>query len=440
MTAEQLQLITAAVDGELSTTEAHAFRLLMASCVEARVLFAKLKADSVRVRALPQVAPPADLQAKILAKLAAATPAPRVRPQPHAEPKTTPTAVPSRRFPSWLPVAAAAGVFLCLAAASFAFFTDQATPKNTIAKNPWSNALPAPQNDPATVPSPTAPQIERPDPANVVRSDVLPVPPAPTPRVVPPEAVTVAPEPRTVTPPDLIGFPVLPKLPPIERIEIRLPFLRPVADLSREDINQELFDEIRRDPAFKFDLFVRDTARGAEVFQNAAKASGLTVFADAATLDKLKKKQAHAIVIYTESLTAAELAALFAKLSTEDAKFSPRVCDSLHATPVIRSEEVELKAILGVDVGLLKRPVGNGTSGAVQGSDSKNVSAGTIDSVVKSVSKGDKSAVLLTWQTTHASIARTNPAMSAELKSFLAKRGDRKPNAVPAIIVIRPVG
>ncbi len=438
MTADQLELITAAVDGELSATETRAFRALIAASDQARKLYEKLKADSDRVRALSRVSPPADLRAKVLARLATFPHPPRVKPKPHVQPAPQKT----RRLPSWVPAALAASVFLCLATASFGFFTRQAdVPSTTTAgKSYWTNTLPAQHDRSPAVPSPTASPVERPDPAAVVRVDVSPVPPVPAPRLVPPDAVTTAPEPRAVH--DFHASRLLPKLPPFDRVQVRLPFLRSVSELDREDIRQELFEELRREPAFKIDVFVRDTARGAEVFQNAAKAAGLTVFADAATLEKLKKRQAHAVVIYTESLTPAELATLFATLATEDAKFSPRVCDSLHATSIVRSEETELKAILGLDVGLLKRPTGAGPSSAGQGGEPKNVSAGTIDSVVKSVSPkpGDKSAVLLTWQTAHANIPRTNPATSAELKQFLAKRGDRKPNAVPAIIVIRPVG
>ena len=110
------------------------------------------------------------------------------------------------------------------------------------------------------------------------------------------------------------------------------------------------------------------------MFQNAAKASGIALHVDAATLDKLKKKQIHAVVIYTESLSATDLASLFAKLSAEDAKYSPRVCDSLHATAVVRSDELELKAILGLDVGLYKRPTGAG-QGAERVSPGKSVNA-----------------------------------------------------------------
>jgi hypothetical protein len=115
---------------------------------------------------------------------------------------------------------------------------------------------------------------------------------------------------------------------------------------------------------------------------------------------------------------------------------------------VVGADERELKAVLGTDPGLFKRPAIIGPGGLVQGidksdkGDPKPVSAGTIDSVVKTVSAppakaGEKPAVLLTWATAQPGIPRTNPAMSKELKSFLEKRADRKPNAVPAIIIIR---
>jgi hypothetical protein len=237
------------------------------------------------------------------------------------------------------------------------------------------------------------------------------------------------------------------KLPPFDLVQVRVPFLRTVAELDRDDVRQELTDGLGHGQPFRFDLFVHDTARGADVFQSAAKARGLTVFADAATVDKLKKRQAHSVVIYTESLTGTELADLFARVCVEDAKFSPRVCNSLHVTTITQYDEKDLKQILGLDPGLYKRAVESGSGGTGQGSksdrgDPKPVSAGTIESVTKSLTtppakSGEKTAVLMTWQTMNA---RTNSATSNELKQFLAKRGDRKPNVVPAIIVIRPVG
>ncbi len=455
--AEHQELIAAAVDGELSASEVRALRRVLDHSAEARSLYARLKADRDRVRSLPQVAAPADLRAKILARIAAATPAPRVvKPIRVVQPgrPTHPLPAPPRRYSAWVPVAVAASLLLCVTAASFAFFNSQSGDQPHAAKSPWSNALPAPVEVPTAVPSPTAPPREtRPDPAAVVRVDVSPVPPLPPPHPVVSETVAVAPEPRPAYH-DLLGSRPLPKIPPFEFAQLRVPFLRTVVELERDDIRQELTDELRRDPSsFRLDLFVRDTARGVDVFQNAAKTAGLTVFADAATLEKLSKKQAHSVVIYTESLSAAELTQLFTKICAEDSKFSPRVCDSLHVTPAARADENELKLVLGMDAGLFKRPR-TGATGAVgsgldkapldKNGEPKSVSAGTIDSVTSALTSPsgkpvDKPAVLLTWQAAPGA-TRTPPAQSAELKQFLSKRGDRKPTAVPVIIVIRSVG
>ena len=455
MTAAQLELITAAVDGELSAPERRAVRTLLASSPEAKELFTKLRSDKARIRALPPVAPPADLRTKILAKLAAVTPAPSAKPKVPSEPARNSPPVPKRRE-LWVPLAVAASVFLCLAAGALTFFRNGGT-QPPVAQNNWAHVLPSHEEEPpAAVPSP----VRVPDPSAAVRVGVMPVPPVPTPReVLPaPTAVAVAPLPRELNP-DLTGFPVRPVLPPFQRIEIRVPFLRAVSDLGREDVGHELLETIDRDQGItpvRFDLFVRDTARGVEVLQKAAKASGVAVHADATTLERLKKKQVYSVVVYTEALTGEELVALFAKLEGEDAKYSPRVGDSLHATPIVRTDELELKAVLGTDVGLYKRPAPSQNHKAGQGGrvpSGKPLSAGTIDQVVQSVSgspgtassqpakptdKTDKHAVLLTWQTTHPHLSRTNPMASAELKQYFQKRGDRKPHAVPAIIVIRP--
>jgi len=460
LSAEQRELITAAVDGELSAAEARAFRRLLVVSPEARVLLARLQADSDRVRVLQgQAVPPANLRAKVMARIAASTPAPSLHvvrtaptstPAPLAQPAKV--ALPSRRsVPTWVPIAVAASVLFCVAAGTVAFLTHNGT-TGPSANNSLPH-LPAPQDTPNAVPSPnqTAPRLPVPsDPGAVARIDLSPVPPIPHPKEVVPKPVAIAPEPRPAQH-NLSASPLFPKLAPFDLIQVRVPFLRAVAELERDDVRQELADELARDPAFRFDLFVRDTARGVDVFQNAAKAAGLTLFSDAATLDKLKKRQTHAVVIYLECLTAEELADLFTKLGAADLKFTPRVCDSIHATPTLRSDESELKAILGVDVGIYKRPVGSNGTGQGgdkpldKNADPKPVSAGTIDTVTKSLTTppaklGEKPAVLMTWQTTHPSLGRTIPATSVELKQFLAKRGDRKPNAVPAIIVIRPVG
>jgi len=231
-----------------------------------------------------------------------------------------------------------------------------------------------------------------------------------------------------------MGAEVRSEIPPLDLIRVRVPFLRQLSDFDREDTRQQFVEELARDPAFRIDLFTRHMPRSVEWFRAAAKTAGVTVFVDPTTLERVNKGQINSVVVYTESLTSAELSDLFAKLCAEDATISPRVFDVVHATPVLQTDQEALRSILGIDPGLFKRPTQE------KGSDSaKPISAGTADQIVKTLTTGqgkgsEKCAMLTTWLPT---AARTVPAASSELKQFLLKRGDRKANAVPAVIVIR---
>jgi hypothetical protein len=231
-------------------------------------------------------------------------------------------------------------------------------------------------------------------------------------------------------------------------VDIRIPFLKAIAAFENANVRKELVDELKDGSAFRIDLFAaRDTVRGVEVFQTVARTAGLTVLADATTIDRLKKRQTTSVVIYTEAFTAEELTELFSKLCSEDAKISPHVFDVLHATTVTTGDKgdvANLRAVLGFDPGLFKRLNEKGEKGEkpekTEKTDrldpTKPLSAGTADHIVKSVSKpAEKVAVMLTWEPANS---RTIPGNSAELKQFIAKRGERKANAVPVLIVIRP--
>ena len=251
-----------------------------------------------------------------------------------------------------------------------------------------------------------------------------------------PEAIAIAPQPR-VPNRDLLGAHPPIDLPRFDLVEVRLPFLKPLSDFDRDDVRLQLTNELGQDPAFRIDLFTRNLTRGIELFQSAARASGLVVHADASTLNYLKKGQLGAVAIYTDSLTARQLTALFTRLSVQDAKVSPHLFDMLHAAPVSREDEVEVRRLLGVDPGLFKRPLPERRS--KEGEIGKSVSAGTADQIVKSIATGKgkpavNSAVLMAWNPV---AGRTPPTLSVELKSYLSKRSDRKPHAVPVIIVIR---
>jgi hypothetical protein len=431
ITDTQLQLITAAIDGELTPAEERKFRHLLESSPEARATHARLEADSERLRKLPRVAPPADLQAQVMRRVAALTLAPMTVPKTDAAP------LPRRKPPAWVPAALAASLLLAVTGGSLWYFNRAGGQTGTANQNRtptagdsdpgWTNSLPS-----DTDPRPSAPAPRPRDDGNlVVRPDI---PNVPVPPVVVPDAVAVAPEPRTIRP-DLVGFP--PIVPPtFDHVRVRLPFLKSVAEFERPEGREELAEELAQEPAFRIDLFTRDPARSIEVFQAAAKSAGVNLLLDATTLERAKKGQVSALLVYTESLTAPQLAELFGKLGAEDAKISPRVFGSLHAVPVTATDNADIKNILGVDPGLFKRAM---PDLGEKLDPTKPLSAGTADRIVKSVSPGamagEKTAILLTCAPTPA---RTAPSASAELKQFLTKRGDRNPKAVPVVIVIRP--
>jgi len=463
MTDELLQLMTACIDGVLNPAEAGVLSQSLAASAEARATFAHLKANSVRLRKSRRVAPPAGLHKRVMACVATLTPAPMHAPhlqkcEKKAEPTRNapvPASPTARKSRAWAPIAIAAGLLISVTAGSFLFFNQQ-NDRNSTARNPnrpppatragadnpeWAKWLPVEHGPRPSVPVPR----ERPDNTVVVRPAV-PAVTVPSIPVEPDASLAVAPQPRPVRS-DLHAAQPQPET-VFDLVQVRLPFLRPLSDLDRDDTRRQLAEELARDPAFRIDLFTRDPARAVAVFRDAAKVAGLTVFTDATTQDRLTKRQVNTIAIYTESFTAAELAELLGKLNAEDAKISPRVFDALHAMPVSNADNTDIKAILGIDPGLFKRPIADKEKDKADKTPdpTKPISAGTVTEVIKSVTAGqpganaqpkpaEKTAMLLTWG---PNANRTTPNTSTELKQFLSKRGDRKSNAVPAIIVIRP--
>lgn len=431
--ADQLELLTAAVDGELTPRQARRVRRLLAESADARAVFARLRDDSERLRNLPRATPPADLIERVMACLPADSPV--ITPAPPGRiPSARPVGRPHR--PSWLPLAVAASVLVGVSAGSFLFFVRQNEPapgfagkysKGGTNQPKYAEILPPENGRLPSAPAPTESGDNR-----VVRNDSTNPP-------VGPGAPDEIPAPRLIDRDALGGKPVV--LPPLELIQVRIPLLVSATDLDREDARQQLIEELGRDGAYRIDLFVKDAARAAEVFQRVGPANGLTLYTDAAGLDRVKKKQATAVVLFTDSLSPAEVRDLLVKAAADDANTLPRAFEMLHVTALQPPEHrdhqkdftKDLRDLLGVDPGLWKKPVV--PAGAA--TEPKPISAGTGDMVVKTLTAkpGEKPAVLLAYGPPQA---RTVPAMSAELKQYLARRGDRKPNTVPVAIVIRP--
>lgn len=405
MPDDLLQLLTAAIDGELSPAEQWKVHRLLCESEAARTLFARLQSDSVRIKSLRRT-PPANLVERVMANL------------PKAEPAVKPAH--RERSRKWLVAGLAASVLLACGATSF-LYSSRTAPR----QDGSSTAQGHTPNLVDVLPRTTAPQSLPPAPPVPPERNVAEfVPPAPP---ATPDRIDEIPPPR-VKGADVFAFPPQKAIPPLERFAVRVPLLMTVAELERDDAKQSLLEELTREPAYRIDLFAKDTARGVEAFQAAAKESGIALFSDATALDRVKRKQSTSVVVYAESLAAADIRDLLAKIAAEDAKNTQRVFDSFHATPALPADQAALKDVLGTDPGLWKRPM--------SATDPKPISAGTGDELTKTLTAkpADKPAVLLSF--TPAAF-RTNPALSKELKEFLAKRGDRKASAVPFLLVIR---
>jgi hypothetical protein len=450
MTDNLLTLITAAVDGELSPADEFRFRRLLDSSPDALAMFDRLKADSERLHNLPPILPPVNLHQRVIAKIAAITPPPITTPAPvrrasqlsrSADPAREPQAEGNGRSPRWVPVAIAASLLIGIMGSSFWFFSGSGGKAGTLARNSnrssnttqsgagdsdWSKWLPSENSSRPIAPTPNAVnrQENRSD-QNDPPSQLIPVMQ---------ETITVAPLPRVARNPNIYAADFRPDIPPPDLVRIRVPFLKPLAEFEHDDIRQQFVEELGRDPAFRVDVFTRHLPRSVEWFRNAARAANVNISVDSTTLDRVNKGQINSVVVYIESLTPSELADLFAKLCAEDAKITPRIFDAVHAMPVLEEDQKALRTILGVDPGLFKRPVQEKNA-----DNPKPISAGTVGQIVKSVTAGqgresEKSALMMTWA---PAAGRTIPSASMELKQFLTKRGDRKANALPVMIVIR---
>ena len=406
LTDPQRHLIAAAVDGRLTPGDQLAFRSLVAESRDALTLFQTLQSQAGRLGALPKVALPRGRSAKILQAVAQAVP-------PIARPVTPRVAVPAKR--SWLPYAVAASTLLAVSSGSFWF----AQPREPVCKLlPVESYEVIPSIAVAQLPV-VAPDAVLPAPREVAAPQLAAVEPPPV------AVVEVAPEPRVRPAGDIVGSGAFQQRPNLAALDVRLPVLAAASKLDQPEVRQLTLAEFKAAPAVRIDLFSRDSLRAVQALQVAAKNAGVTVSVDGQTAERIKKGLPLAWAFYAESLTPDDLAKLLdqvAVLNREAGKDSP--FGATHVGAAGASEARDLKELLGVEPTFLKR------AGTPAG-----VAASTADRVAANLTKSGKAGLVLTFAPANA---RTAPAASAEVRGFLAGRGERKPGTTPVLIVVRP--
>lgn len=439
---QQLALIHAALDGELSAEEQRSFGELIARSAAARRYYYACRQYQKLLQGQEPPPPAADLPDRLWTLLlehngsppSPAEPAASLIIQRDPRPRRRSRPVPLLITAFSLFVASAAALLLGLSPDFRRWFPSQGGAQTAQQPDPVAPVPSTPPNlphrpDPAREPHHRDETPEQPRPP-------VPPPPQPPPSALPTRELALAPPPRQA-PLDLFTAPPIPPV-RISFAEVRLPFLRSLSEFDREDIQLAFLRQLQSESAVRIDLFSRDLHRGVQWLQKTASQAGLHLFVDATTVDRLKKNQPlTAILLYCDGLTPPELTRLFLLLHAEDARISPRLFDGVHVMPLSQADERDLREVLGVDPGLGNRTrsdKGERNHGEVP---QRPISDQTADEVVHSLlSKGkiDKAALLTAWG---PPVARVSPFLSVEVKAYLARRATRPPQAVPAVIILR---
>jgi len=425
--ANPRELLTAAVDGELTPTERKAAERLLRESESARALFARLKQDAARFRNLPKMSAPPDLADAVMGEIRDRGLAPIPLP-----PSRNPT--PRFNWPMMLPVwVSAAAVLIIISVGSFLYFSAS---HNYFAQQRASTTKAGDQSaDPGSGP------VEK----------------GPTPKVLPTEsgrsgdsvaekpreiAPQLGPTPREVEDTRLFGRPWdVPEIQSIDLDKIRVSHFFTLRELpGDEDAGKKLLAELKKDELIRLDLFCKSTANALDLVLAGLRSKGIAAATDAFAQERLRKKQSTELVIFTEAFTPDEVAALLTALGADDKKANGAgEFDTLVVAPFLPADLNQLTRLLGLPAvtpkppkgkaGVdIRKPLPEGTANQVAQTLTK-MGGGTSP---PSAAKDSKVAVVVAYAPMNPA-----PAASKEIKQFLDRRGERKADAKPLMLVLR---
>jgi hypothetical protein len=436
------QLLTAYVDGELTSRQRRHVRRLLEQSPEARRLLRDLEQDAKTLFGLPRPRLDADLAPAVLRAIRERRLSPR-RPD-----------VSSRELPAWGGLAAAAAVLLALGLGSYLFFSaslDNGTPP-VVAE---SRAVPKP---PKRAPDPVAPvevaedtHPATPEPGRREKPDEHPAPPpAPVARGPAKPPAPPPPSPRPEVPKEETVLTDRMEMFKIDRVDLALPITLKVHNLDREPVRRELLAELRKDTNFRLELPCRNGTRGFERLQAAFKAATIPLVIEQTAQGRLKMPHFPTnYVVYLEDFRPEELADLLRQAGAEDKKVAAlkpldAQFDRLVLTRMTPLDHKELSVLMGVDptqVGLLAPAGALGTDPRQPFPDKTARQVGATlagqgppprpEAGKPSARRNDNPALVLAYNP-----VRPNPG-SPEVKRFLEARKPARPGTLRVLLVLR---
>ena len=438
------ELLTAYVDGELSARRRrHVARLLQHS-PEARRLLQHLQSDSHELINLPCPRLDRDLSAPVLQKIAAC--------------RLTPTRLVIRRFPTawnyptWAGAAAAAAVLFLVGTASYCYFAASldrpASPSVAVVRNQGDH----PQGSQQTkTPGDSANSVAK-SPRHDADPEHHPEPAPPH----PPTDEIVHQKPADLNPP-----PAMEKEDPVFTSEgmelfteiksvaanLDVPATFKLHDLEQEAVHKKLVAELQKDAALRLELPVRDGTEAFKRLQTVLKAHHVELAIDASAGRRLERPALHTnYVLYSEDLTAEELAQALRQLAAEDKKDKTPAAnpfDRLVVRRLTERDHKELSDLMGVDP--VQAPPSK-DSGPLGLDPHKSVSEGTAAQLAARPGRPEPGKAVAKSTAEHPMLVMPyNPVRprrdSAEVKRFLEERKPMRTGALQVLLVLRgPTG
>lgn len=419
LTDRLCQLLTAYVDGELSTRQRKAVQRLLQRSSEARDLYDKLKRDSNILHLLPRTKLDQDLSQTVIETILSRGLRP-VRPVPAAS---------MSRLSALAGLATAAAVLVAVGAASYVYFASSYS--GTSHHVASRSKTPSPGGGPALAPDtrqdPDAVAVQQPNP------DAPPTPEkAPTPAPVvknegryistPPYGPEL-PSQEGVKPRDPLGTaPLDPKKMDIPVVKSSLLFL-PLRELDQPPQLKKLQDYLQKDNSFRLHQICLDTGKALDRLQAALKEQGINLRIDPEVPARLKQRTRTSLALYAEDLTRDELAKILQKLGSDDKAVAAKNSKDgqFVVEAVVKSlndkDRAELGKLLGVNPVQLQPAKGTPEPG--------KPSAGK---------PNERSALVAAYPT--SSSAPVRPA-SREVKQFLDSRKAARAGSVQVFLVLQ---
>lgn len=395
------QLLTAYVDGELTSRQRKLVLRLLSRSPEARQLLQKLQHDAEALRRLPRQRLGPDFARHVVQAIESRPLRPAMR---HVAARWA-------GVPAWVGWAAAAAILVAIGLGSYFFFAQPgrgpvAWDIPPILSDPKAPDTQYPRNNgPAVLPDATA------------RHDAKQPNDTPQPAPGP-----VAKNPTDAPPPDQPSRPdVLPDRNPndplrttrfgrpklsLEVIRPKLPLVVKMRDLDRDALRAEL----GRDSAFRLELPIDSGGKALERLRAALRTNDVTVTVDKVAKARLNNTMLrHQFVVYSEDLTADEWINVLLKLAGEDKKAKDALFEGLVLAPLTGSDRQELVRLTGADLKPLPAS-GNGKP-----------------------SKVERSALAVPYGTDRP---MTN---TSEIRDFLTGRKPLRPGAIQLMVVLRDV-